>query len=306
MKTLRVVSVSLGSSKRNHLASTNILGKDISVERIGTDGSFGKAIEKITALDGRIDAIGMGGIDLYFYADGKRYTVRDALKLTKAAKITPIVDGSGLKDTLERQAIEYLQKNNKVDFKNAKVLMVSAVDRFGMAETLHKLNADILFGDLIFGLNIPIPVRKMSTFKMLAKMLLPIVTKMPFKMLYPTGSKQEKKYGSKYSKYYDWADIIAGDYHFVKKYMPENLENKIIITNTVTKDDVETLRKAGLKTLITTTPEIQGRSFGTNVMEAIFVSVIDKPYKDITSNDYMNILGSIDYKPRIVDFSNYE
>jgi hypothetical protein len=71
----------------------------------------------------------------------------------------------------------------------------------------------------------------------------------------------------------------------------------------VTKDDVEELKKRGVKTLITTTPELNGRSFGTNVMEAVLVSLADKPAKDLTADDYTNLLDRIGFKPRIEDLT---
>ena len=54
--------------------------------------------------------------------------------------------------------------------------------------------------------------------------------------------------------------------------MPARLSGKTIITNTVTAADRKMLQDAGVKTLITTTPCLQGRSFGTNVLEAAIVA----------------------------------
>jgi len=59
------------------------------------------------------------------------------------------------------------------------------------------------------------------------------------------------------------ADVIAGDYLYIDKYMPEDLQGKIILTNTTTSENVEELKKRGVSLLITTTPVIEGRSFGT-------------------------------------------
>ena len=39
---------------------------------------------------------------------------------------------------------------------------------------------------------------------------------------------------AKYAKYYDWADVICGDYHMIRRYMPDDLTGKILITNTIT------------------------------------------------------------------------
>lgn len=58
--------------------------------------------------------------------------------------------------------------------------------------------------------------------------------------------------------------------------MPERLDGKIIVTNTVTQEDVEMMKEKGVKMLITTTPNINGRSFGTNVMEGVLVAVAGK------------------------------
>ncbi|RJQ32720.1 MAG: quinate 5-dehydrogenase [Actinobacteria bacterium] len=293
-----VVSVSIGSSKRNHEVKVNLLGQDFAIKRVGTNGDFKKAVEMIKELDGKVSAFGAGGIDLYFVADGKKYAIRDAKKLKKAAVKTPLVDGSGLKDTLERETVHYIQDQGIV-LKDKKVLMVSAVDRFGMAEALVMAGCHVLFGDLIFGLGIPIPIRKFSTFKIMAKILLPIVVRLPFKVLYPTGSGQEKESTGKYAKYYRESDILAGDFHFIKLHAPLDLRGKIVLTNTTTKEDVEELKKRGVSYLITTTPVFDGRSFGTNVMEATLVSILNKNVDNITSQDYLKCLKELDFKPRV-------
>ncbi|GAQ24032.1 hypothetical protein TSYNTROOL_17660 [Tepidanaerobacter syntrophicus] len=295
-----VMSVSIGSSKRDHKVETEILGEKFIIERVGTDGSIEKAIEIIKENDGKVSAFGMGGIDLYVCIGNKRFTIRDAVPIAQAAKISPIVDGSGLKNTLERRVVNYLAENKIVDFEGKKVLLVCGLDRFGMAEALDKTGCKLTFGDLIFTVGVPIPVRSLKSLNILASILAPIICKLPFNMLYPTGEKQEKKAGSsKYERFYNEADIIAGDFHFIKRYMPDRLDGKIILTNTVTSDDVKMLTQSGVKMLITTTPELNGRSFGTNVMEAVLVSLSDKPYKSLTPADYEELLDKIGLTPRV-------
>ncbi len=294
----KVVSVSLGSSKRDHKANVKLLGEDFEVKRLGTDGDFQKAQELLAKLDGKVDAFGLGGIDLYLWAGGKRYPIRDALKLKEVVKKTPVVDGSGLKNTLERKVVEYLIDKG-MDLRGKKVLMTSAVDRFGMAESLHRAGCEVLYGDFIFGLNLPIPIRSFQTLTYLAKALLPVITKMPFQILYPTGEKQEKEPLEKYSKYYRESDIVAGDFLFVRKYMPADMKGKWVLTNTITQDDVEDFRKRGVEYLITTTPVIEGRSFGTNVMEAVFVAILGKDPEEIKPYEYLELLEKLNFEPRV-------
>ncbi len=295
----RVVSVSLGSSKRDHKVEAEFLGEKFVIERIGTDGDMERAIQMIRELDGKVDAFGMGGIDLYLVAGNRRYALREAKKIAAAAEKTPIVDGSGLKNTLERKVIEYLQCELGWDFKDMRALVVSGVDRFGIAEALWYAGCKTTYGDLIFAMGIPIPVRSLSTLRFLAYTLLPVLSQMPFKYLYPTGEKQETV-TSKYDKYYHDNEIITGDFHFIRKYMPSELPGKIIITNTVTKDDLELLRERGVKVLVTTTPEMQGRSFGTNVMEGVLISLLGKKVDEVKPEDYSSLLEQLQFKPRIV------
>lgn len=299
----RVVSVSLGSSTRDHKAQIDFLGEPFSIERIGMDGSLDRAIAKIKELDGNVDAIGLGGIDVYLYAGSDRYALRDGLRLVAAATRTPVVDGSGLKNTLERQAVGFLQKDLGIDLRGVKVLMVSALDRFGMAQALVEAGADVLFGDFIFALDLDKPVRGLAEFETLAKRYLPDACKLPFQFFYPTGKKQERPPQPKYPQYYEEAAIIAGDFHFMRAFMPDRLDGKLILTNTVTARDVDDLAARGVKTLVTSTPDFGGRSFGTNVVEAALVAFLGKRPEEISADDYKNAIARLNLRPRKIELN---
>lgn len=297
-----IVSVSIGSKKRDHRAEITFLGEKFCLERRGTDGDLHKAMDLIRELDGNVDALGMGGIDLYIWGGKRKYTFRQAKKMAAAAQKTPIVDGSGLKNTLERRVISQILQRQPELLQGKKVLMVSAMDRFGMAESLLEAGCEAIYGDLIFALGVSIPIYRLKTLhNIIAPVVAPIVVQLPFKLLYPIGDKQEKRdSNSSFKKYYEWADVIAGDFHMIKRYLPEYIDGKTIVTNTVTQGDIELLRNSGIKQLITTTPEIQGRSFGTNVIEAMIICLIDKPLADIMPEDYTEVLDELDFQPRFV------
>lgn len=294
----RIVSVSLGSSRRNHRARLELLGETIEIERIGTDGDMQKAIALIRELDGKVDAFGMGGTDLYLVAGRRRYLLHASLPLARAAVRTPIVDGSGLKNTLERRVVRQLARDGVIDFPNKRVLVTVAVDRFGMAEALAETGCDLILGDLIFALGIPIPLRSLRALERLAAVIAPIATRLPLSVLYPTGRKQEETV-PRHGRFFAWADVIAGDWHYVRRHMPASLAGKIILTNTVTREDVELLRQRGAAMLVTTTPELNGRSFGTNVMEAVLVAVSGRRPEELGPADYERLLDELDFRPRI-------
>ena len=244
-----IISISLGSSERDAKATVVLGEQELLVERRGTDGDFAKARQLMEACDGKVDAIGLGGTDLYVYAGDTRYTFRESAKLIANVKNTPVLDGSGLKNSLERRLIAKLAAEKVVDFNGKKVLLVCGVDRFGMAQALQEVGAKLTFGDLLFGLGVEKPLYSLESLAWWAKVLAPIVTKLPVSWLYPMGKEQQKR-TPKFSKYFLENDIIAGDFHFIRKFMPESLPGKIIITNTVTANDREILKKAGVTVLV--------------------------------------------------------
>ncbi|MFY9114564.1 MAG: quinate 5-dehydrogenase [Dethiobacteria bacterium] len=305
----RVISVSIGSSARNHSARINLLGEDILVERIGTDGDIGRAIELIEKLDGRVDAFGMGGIDLYMAGVGRKYVFRDARIISAAAKKTPLVDGTILKSTLEYDAVKYAAEIGHLPLSGKNVFVVCVIDRIGMGRAFEELGCKMVYGDLMFSTGMNIPLHSLRSIYLLAPVLMPILTRLPFSWLYPTGQKQnvnrEEERANpklKFQKYYHRADIVAGDFHYIYQYLPPRMEGKIIITNTVTSKEVEELGRRGIRILMTTTPEIDGRSFGVNVIEAILVALIDKPLDRITYQDFVRMLERLDIKPHIVRY----
>jgi hypothetical protein len=298
----KIVSVSLGSSTRDHHVDVEWLGERFDISRIGFDGSLDRAIAKLHELDGTVDAIGLGGIDVYLYAGTKRYALRDGLRMLAAVKQTPVVDGSGLKNTLERETVRRLQSDGVLDFRGLPVLMVSALDRFGMAQALVEAGAQVTFGDFIFALGIDKPVTSLHEFEALAEKYLPDACKLPFQFFYPTGKKQEKPPEPKFSRYYADANVIAGDFHFIRQHMPDDLRGKTILTNTVTQTNVEELRDRGAARLVTSTPNLGGRSFGTNVMEAALLALLGKRWEDVSEADYLRLLHELNFAPRVETF----
>jgi hypothetical protein len=76
-----------------------------------------------------------------------------------------------------------------------------------------------------------------------------------------------------------------------------------VLTNTVTEKDVDELRKRGVKMLVTTTPDFQGRSFGTNVVEAALLALVGKKWSEVTPDDYDRVLHELHLKPRVVNLN---
>ncbi|MBT3712313.1 MAG: quinate 5-dehydrogenase, partial [Anaerolineae bacterium] len=59
------------------------------------------------------------------------------------------------------------------------------------------------------------------------------------------------------------------------------------------------LRERGVHLLVTSTPRLEGRTFGTNVMEATLRALIDKPDNEITEADFIDLIERIPLEPNI-------
>jgi len=289
----RAMSISLGSSKRDKSVTIRLKDQDILVERIGTDGDIEKARQMYLNLDGKVDAFGVGGVDLYLRLDERAYPLHAALKLVEGVTQTPLCDGRGLKHTLERRVFELVSLGpNEVHFHQGFVPV--AVDRQGLAEAVAEVSEKIVIGDLMVALGIPIPIYGIPAFKRVARRMLPIVSYFPMSMLfYGSGGAEHEP---KYVKYFEGSDLVAGDFLFMRKYMPLDMSGKTVVTNTTTEENINLLKERGVKMVVTTTPRYEGRSFGTNMMEAALTAFAGHG-RNLTDDELNGLIDELELKP---------
>jgi hypothetical protein len=299
----RAVSISIGSSKRDKAVEVTLLGEKVSIERLGTDGDMEAAALKYKDLDGKVDAFGVGGADLGLMVDNKWYPLYSVRPMIRYVKQTPIVDGVGLKNTLENKSAPFLAARigDYIERCGKKVFVVSGADRWGMSKSFVDAGYECTFGDIMFGLGMPVALHTAGQLKTLAGLLMPVVGRLPFAWVYPTGEKQEKRI-PKYQDYYRAATVVAGDCHYVKRHMPDDMRGKVIVTNTTTPEDVALFKQCGVKYLVTTTPVLDGRSFGTNMMEAALVAISGKG-RQLTAAEYDELITKLKFEPQLQELN---
>jgi hypothetical protein len=293
----RAVSISIGSSKRDKSVEIDLLGQRVRIERIGTDGDMEKAARLFQGLDGNVDAFGVGGADLGVLVEGKFYPLYSVQSMVRFIKHTPVVDGAGLKNTLESQLAQFIDERLPGRLPLKRALITSGADRWGMTTSFLSAGYECIIGDLMFGLGLPIRLHSAAAVKRLAALVMPIAGRLPFDWIYPTGEKQEER-KPKWEEDYAWASVIAGDVHYIKRHMPPFLAGKVIATNTTTDEDVDLFRRAGVASLVTSTPRFDGRTFGTNVMEAALVAVAGQG-KALTHDELAELIARIGMEPQL-------
>jgi hypothetical protein len=306
----RAVSISIGSSIRDKAVQIELLGEKVQIERIGTDGDMEKAARMYGDLDGQVDAFGVGGADLGLLIDNHWYPLYSVRPMVRFVRKTPLVDGGGLKITLERKVAQVLQSKigGYLDQVGRRAFVIVGSDRWGMLTSFAEAGYELTVGDLLFTLNIPIALHSPKSVRRLAAILMPVAGRLPFKWVYPTGKDQEKR-TPKGQAWFNWGTVIAGDCLYILRYMPDRLEGKVIVTNTTTEADVRQFRNAGVKYLMTTTPVLDGRSFGTNMMEAAIIAAcgrtepVDYAHPGHYLEELEDLLPRLNFEPQLQELN---
>ncbi len=278
----RIVSISLGSSGRDYHFTTSILGRMIEVERIGVNGEAARAAELIRAFDGRVDAIGLGGLTPVFRVGAARYPHQEAIHIAAQAHRTPVVDGGVIKATLERWVVAQAARKVSGIFRYKKILFTSGIERYQLAAAMAEYGGELRFADPIVHIGLPsLPVpRSLEQLELYAATTLPITALLPYRLLHPVALGQEG-YDPRAEGLFRWAEVIAGDFAFIRRFAPQDLRGKTIVTDDPSPTEIEDLRQRGVVTLVTMTPPFTGadgapapRPFvAADVLEAIVTAI---------------------------------
>jgi hypothetical protein len=96
----KIISISVGSSSRDHTTKKVFLDQECEISRQGTDGDFERAVQRFRDLDGRVDAFGAGGVEFFLQVADKKYYFRDVKRIRNAIKVSKVGDGNGVKGLL--------------------------------------------------------------------------------------------------------------------------------------------------------------------------------------------------------------
>jgi aconitate hydratase len=77
------------------------------------------------------------------------------------------------------------------------------------------------------------------------------------------------------------------------------LAGKTIVANTTTAENIEFLKNHGVHLMITTTPRYDGRSFGTNMMEAALTAYAGKG-RPLTLDELNALIDELDLRPTVM------
>ncbi|MDI3316369.1 MAG: quinate 5-dehydrogenase [Bacillota bacterium] len=259
-----VVGVSLGSRRRDFDLRLEAEGRRWRLLRVGTDGDLEAAEQLISRLDGRVAAIGLGGINLAYRLPGRSYAAPEAWRLARRARRTPLADGSLWKAAVEPEAVRLL---GEAGLEPGEAFLASYLDRPELGEALVRAGWRVRVGDAALALGLPWAPGP-AAFRRVARWTLPWLRRLPIRRLYPLGAAQEVAGRSRRGPLAR-SRLLAGDFHFLYRHLPLRLEGRWMLTSTVRPGELDELRRRGLEGVLLLGPGWRGLAPGANLLEAL-------------------------------------
>lgn len=296
----KIVSLSLGSAENDYEFAGSFLGKKFQIKRVGCNGDINLLKKRVKEYDGQCDAIGLGGISAQFKVGKNTYVHQEAQSIIKLARKTPVADGRGLKSILQAWTVRDINDRIKDLFTREHVLFLSGISYYEMASAIAEYTTNFSFCDPMVHFSTPYLLESMSALEYYAAASMPVLTRMPYSWFYPKGWTGDEWKPLLLNRPFERSEIIVGDYSYIRHYTPSMIPNKVVITDTIDEGGVALLKKRGVRTIITTVPELFKQRVDINVLQALFTAHLEKRPQEITENDYMELIDRSNIVPRVV------
>jgi len=294
----KILIIHLGEGEM--LLPVTFLDQDVEVRRIGCGGDVARARALIAEYDGVVDAIGLEGMPAVLRLGSAQAQHAVGAELPAVARVTPVVDGSGVRPELERWGVILAERAHPLIFNHKRVLFVPGVNHEGLAQALARRSSAIRFADpqLFFGLPDAPGVGSAQTLDQAAAPTLEALKEASFETIAGiTGAPHHQ--GS-----FVWADILAGNIAAIRRFAPERLDRKMVIVESASDEDIADLRERGVETLITLMPSLQGKGeiarYPAATIEALLVALRPDPQAPLTEDTYLDLLADLDWAPAVV------
>lgn len=305
----KIISVSLGPSSQDYEFNTTFLDEEFTVQRIGTDGDETAAWEQLQRLQSKCDVMGVGMVSDNYAVGDYRFEHPETKRLTHVVTRVPVTTGERIRRILQCSAVRHVQKTLGHYFNNNKVLFLSGMENYEMAQAMSEYTRNIKFADPIIETGVPKTLNSISALEMYAMGKHNLNRLNPVRKLTPDVPKISKLVKSQVQAAMKDAHVIVGTCAEILKYGNKDcLEGKTLITSTVLDNFLEEFKKAEVNLLVDVTPEIVEQPIGVNVLEAMILGALDISDEELSTADLHEIVKELEIKPHLIyptgDFRN--
>ncbi len=281
---------------------TAFMDEEIQIRWIGCGGDPEQARALIAENDGKVDAIGLDALPdrLALGQSRREHAIGKSLK--NAARITPVVNGSGIRNAIERWGVILADQAQPGIFSQKRILLVPGLNHNGLAHGLARYSKRIRYADPVVYFAMPdFPgVGARMTLEQVAGRTLEQLVEAPFRRITP----QPGQPGTARSPDpFKWADVLAGDIGAIRRYAPSELRHKIVVVNASSEEDLQDLSARGVSIAITLIPDLNHsgarRGLKEGTVEAILASLRPVREAPLTEDTYLDMLADLHWVPDI-------
>jgi predicted amino acid dehydrogenase len=254
----------------------------------------------VTALT-NYDAVALEGIFASFNIAGHVYRHHYVWKMLGIDQHGDRVsDGSGLQATLERYLVSQAAIELEDAIRHKHILFLSGLNRWGSADVLSRYSERMTFGDMLYGFRLGIPIKSFGAFVKAAGRLARAAGRTPANWYWPSARKS-RPLMPRFQRYFRNADVIVGGMSYFRRYMPDSLQGKVIITNIHCEADVELFAERKASVVVSLTPVIDGVYVPLPVLEASFKLTAAACGEINLADYYLSKLQQLDLRPHIIN-----
>src|SRR5512138_157265 len=169
-----IVSISLGASAGDYDFTTQFMGQSFRVRRFGVDHDLGKALDLLARWQGECDALGLGGVADHLLVGTRRMEDPTTAELEAAVCEVPVTTGARLRSFLDEWAIRHIQVREQRCFTNARVLFLSGLGNYGIAQAVSEYTHNLSFADPVIQLGLPTLLGSVAQLETYAALTAPV------------------------------------------------------------------------------------------------------------------------------------
>ncbi len=297
----KIISVSMGPSDQDYEFTTRFLDHDFEVRRIGTNQDENEVWEQLQRLQSKCDVLGIGMVGDHFSVGEHQFVNPETKRLMNVVTRIPVTTGARLRRLLQCSAVRYVQKELGHYFNNNKVLFLSGMSNYEMANALAEYTPNLKFADPVIQAGIPKMLTSIAALELYAKGKHAIDFITPIRALQPNIPSIPQVTMRLVGKAIHDAHVVVGTCAEILRFGDKkNLEGKTLITSTVTDDHMLRFKEMGVNLAIDVTPQLFDQVVGLNVLEAMILAASDMAPEDLAAIDLHDIIKELNIKPRML------
>jgi predicted amino acid dehydrogenase len=294
----KVVTVTLGSSKKDFEFKTTFLGQEFSVRRLGADKDSSRAWELMRRQQANADAIALSDMVDHYHVGLRTVVNKESQRLMQVVTRVPVTTGASLRRLLQVRAVRHVQKELGNYFNNNLVLFLSGMRNYDMAVALSDYTRNLSFADPVFQAGSPLLLSSLEQLELYAKgkELLPDIV--PGKFLKSVLSTLKNKIvANAVAK----SHVIVGTFREVQAVSSSgNLDGKTLITSAIDDEALAFFAKHKVNLVVDVSPKLFDKVVGISTITAMILASTGKSEAELSDHDFEEIINELDIKPRLL------